>query len=444
MARALIAAGSAQRVLVIGAETISRYLDPQDPSTSALFADGAGAAVVRAGVRGAERGEIGTVMLGSDGSLADLIHAPGGGSRHPVPGGPGSGLERYITMSGLPVFNNVVKRMAGASCQAVAAAGWELADVDRFVIHQANTHILTALGELLDIPFERMATNIQHVGNQRSGRSCPTFPDGVCAGRTPRTACPVTWGMMTPGRSGKKRRRGVPQRMRVRRSVVTAVACALLAGASMSCTGGSAPAEGPGTDLLDGRDWAHFAGAKPTPSGVRITRLDRRITRQDGSGGQPNPPVNLRGPHLVFRGDIRIEARLRHTDGTDAYLHLYGETPVVYDEWRRERRGVRIGVAGGRLRFDRWDGDSDRPALTRTFGKGFGDEVRLAVEVRGTGWCWRPTATSWGPFRGGTSSVMAASGSARTRGVAGRAGRSADSARCHWAGDGCPSGTPPG
>ncbi|MFJ5840637.1 endo-1,4-beta-xylanase [Streptomyces shenzhenensis] len=171
--------------------------------------------------------------------------------------------------------------------------------------------------------------------------------------------------------------------MRVRRSVVTAVACVLLAGASMSCTGGSAPAGGPGTDLLDGRDWAHFAGAKPTPSGVRITRLDRRITQQDGSGGQPNPPVNLRGPQLVFRGDIRIEARLRRTDGTDAYLHLYGETPVVYDEWRHERRGVRIGVAGGRLRFDRWDGDSDRPALIRTFGQGLGDEVRLAVDVRG-------------------------------------------------------------
>ncbi|MEU3996959.1 endo-1,4-beta-xylanase [Streptomyces fungicidicus] len=135
-------------------------------------------------------------------------------------------------------------------------------------------------------------------------------------------------------------------------------------------------------DLLNGRDWAHFAGGKPTPTGVRITPLDRRITRQDGTGGQPNPPVNLRGPHMVFRGDVRIEAGLRRTDDTDAYLHLYGETPVIYDEWRYERRGVRIGVAGGRLRIDRWDGDSDRPAMTRTFGSGLGREVRLAVEVR--------------------------------------------------------------
>lgn len=172
--------------------------------------------------------------------------------------------------------------------------------------------------------------------------------------------------------------------MRLRKSAVAAVVCALLAGVSGDCAGASAPARGPVADLLNGRDWAHFAGGKPTRAGVRVTHLDRRITRQDGTGGQPNPPVNLRGPHMVFRGDVRIEASLRRTDDTDAYLHLYGETPVIYDEWRYERRGVRIGVVGGRLRIDRWDGDSDRPAVTRTLGGGLGHEVRLALEVRGS------------------------------------------------------------
>ncbi|MBQ0851223.1 endo-1,4-beta-xylanase [Streptomyces sp. BH-SS-21] len=169
--------------------------------------------------------------------------------------------------------------------------------------------------------------------------------------------------------------------MRLRKSAVIAVVCALVAGVPGDRASTSAPAGGPVEDLLNGRDWAHFAGGKPTDAGVRVTPLDRRITRQDGTGGQPNPPVNLRGPHMVFRGDVRIEAGLRRTDDTDAYLHLYGETPVIYDEWRYERRGVRIGVAGGRLRIDRWDGDSDRPAMTRTFGSGLGLEVRLAVEV---------------------------------------------------------------
>ncbi|MGW5653839.1 endo-1,4-beta-xylanase [Streptomyces humi] len=183
-----------------------------------------------------------------------------------------------------------------------------------------------------------------------------------------------------------------------RRSVVAAAAWLPFVGASTSCTGGSEPVRGPATDLLEGRDWAHFAGAKPTSAGVRITRLDRRITRQDGGGGQPNPPVNLRGPHLVFRGAVRIEARLRRTDDTDAYLHLYGETPVVYDEWRQEPRGVRVGVAGGRVRFDRWDGDSDRPAATRTFAGDFGEDVRLAVEVRGSGLVLEADGTVLGTF----------------------------------------------
>lgn len=74
-----------------------------------------------------------------------------------------------MTPSALPVFNDAVKRMAAATREALAAAGWELADVDRFVIHQANAHILTALGQMLDVPLDRLASNIQHVGNTSAG-----------------------------------------------------------------------------------------------------------------------------------------------------------------------------------------------------------------------------------------------------------------------------------
>jgi 3-oxoacyl-[acyl-carrier-protein] synthase-3 len=65
----------------------------------------------------------------------------------------------------MAVFNNAVKRMAAATGHALEAVGWELADVDRFVVHQANVHILKALSQRFDVPFERMAANIAHVGN---------------------------------------------------------------------------------------------------------------------------------------------------------------------------------------------------------------------------------------------------------------------------------------
>jgi 3-oxoacyl-[acyl-carrier-protein] synthase-3 len=181
-ARGLIAAGTARGVLVVGADTVSSFLDPQDASTSAIFADGAGAAVLRAGVPG-QRGEIGPVILGSDGSLGDLITVPGGGSLHPTPGGPGSGRRRYLSLNGLPVFNNAVKRMAAATSQALDAAGWTLTDVDRFVVHQANAHILKALSQLLEVPHERMAANIRHVGNTSAASVPILLAQEVAEGR---------------------------------------------------------------------------------------------------------------------------------------------------------------------------------------------------------------------------------------------------------------------
>jgi 3-oxoacyl-[acyl-carrier-protein] synthase-3 len=88
-----------------------------------------------------------------------------------------------MTLSGLPVFNNAVKRMAAASREALKEAGWELADVDRFVIHQANTHILTALGQMLDVPLERLASNIQHVGNTSAASVPILLAQEVAEGR---------------------------------------------------------------------------------------------------------------------------------------------------------------------------------------------------------------------------------------------------------------------
>ncbi|WP_329013708.1 beta-ketoacyl-ACP synthase III [Streptomyces sp. NBC_00690] len=165
IAQGLIAIGQAGKVLVIGAETLTSILDPQDRATSAIFADGAGAMVLRAGTAD-ELGAIGPVILGSDGTGGDLIAVAAGGSRQPSATTPGSGPgSRFLSVSGPEVFRQAVKHMAAVTHQALTAAGWQLGDVDRVFAHQANAHILTAVTRKLGVPPYRMATNLRHIGN---------------------------------------------------------------------------------------------------------------------------------------------------------------------------------------------------------------------------------------------------------------------------------------
>ena len=150
-AAGLIAAGTARRVLVVGAETFSGIVDPADRMAQALFGDGAGAAVLRAGEPG-EPGALGPVLLGSDGRHRDLITIPVG--------------ERYFRMRGADTFRHAVVRTSAVAKDAVRLAGWQLAEVDRFAAHQANARITAAVADLLGIPAgERRLANIDLVGN---------------------------------------------------------------------------------------------------------------------------------------------------------------------------------------------------------------------------------------------------------------------------------------
>ncbi|MDJ1135809.1 beta-ketoacyl-ACP synthase III [Streptomyces iconiensis] len=160
----LIAAGSAERVLVIGADAFTTLVDPQDRSTAVIFADGAGAVVLRTGDPAGD-GALGRVFLGSDGSRSGLIQVPGGGSRQRAKDRSAVGGDCYFRMHGQETFRQAVDRMATASRDAVGSAGWRLRDVDRVVAHQANARILGALADELDVPPGRMLSNIEHVGN---------------------------------------------------------------------------------------------------------------------------------------------------------------------------------------------------------------------------------------------------------------------------------------
>jgi 3-oxoacyl-[acyl-carrier-protein] synthase-3 len=143
-----IEAGRARTALVIGADFMSRITDPDDRTTAAVFADGAGAVVLHAT---AEASRIGPIVLGADGAGADHIIVPRPDGR--------------IRMRGHETFREAVARLSLATEQAVRAAGVRLDDVDLFVYHQANGRILSAVGERLGLRGDRVVDCISEYGN---------------------------------------------------------------------------------------------------------------------------------------------------------------------------------------------------------------------------------------------------------------------------------------
>lgn len=160
----LIANGTADRVLVIGADVYSTIIDPSDRATAPIFGDGAGAVVLRAGDPD-EPGALGPAILGSDGEHRALICVPGGGSRHRAYGDPKTDDGHFFTMAGREVFRHALVRMSEASRAALGTVGWSASEVDRFVAHQANIRILDAVAERIGIPGDRTLSNIARVGN---------------------------------------------------------------------------------------------------------------------------------------------------------------------------------------------------------------------------------------------------------------------------------------
>ncbi|MEV6577985.1 beta-ketoacyl-ACP synthase III [Streptomyces sp. NPDC051582] len=182
-----IAAGIAERVLVIGAETYSTILNPDDRTTSVIFGDGAGAVVLRAGDP-AEPGALLGYDLGSDGSLKDLIVVPGGGSRQrsaaAAAGAPEPDpADAYFTMQGKSVFRHAVTRMAASSRAMLDRAGWAADSVDWFVGHQANVRILHAVADQLGMARERTVVNLDRVGNTSAASIPLALADAVAGGQ---------------------------------------------------------------------------------------------------------------------------------------------------------------------------------------------------------------------------------------------------------------------
>ncbi|CAB4883258.1 unannotated protein [freshwater metagenome] len=147
----MIESGRAKKVLAIGAEIMSRYLNMEDRKTAAVFGDGAGAAVLEVSADS----RIGPVIFGADGQHGDLIVI--------------EREQRHIVLDGHSVFIEAVRRMSEATESACAQAGLSFGDIDHFVFHQANARILSSLVEKLALDPDRVVNAIAHTGNTSAG-----------------------------------------------------------------------------------------------------------------------------------------------------------------------------------------------------------------------------------------------------------------------------------
>jgi 3-oxoacyl-[acyl-carrier-protein] synthase III len=204
-AAALIGSGMYASVLVIGAETYSRIIDPLDRDTAVIFGDGAGAALLRRG-DGAEPGAVLAVDLGSDGEGSDLVAIAAGGSRSPYLDGTTTTTTprelRHFRMNGREVYAHAVRRMTASSQAVLERAGWTAGQLAGFIGHQANQRILDAVADRLAIAPDKRFGNIREVGNTAAASIPLALADAAArqavkpGGRTLLTAFGggLTWG----------------------------------------------------------------------------------------------------------------------------------------------------------------------------------------------------------------------------------------------------------
>jgi len=173
-AASAIESGRARTVLVIGADALTRVIDFTDRSTCVLFGDGAGAVVLQAS---AEPGLLG-IHLGSDGTGAEMLFVPAGGSAAPCTHERLDGHETFLKMNGNEVFKFAVRSIPKVTRQALKESHLTVDDLTWLVPHQANQRIIDTIADRLGVPHDRVVSMIERTGNTSSA-SIPLAMDGL-------------------------------------------------------------------------------------------------------------------------------------------------------------------------------------------------------------------------------------------------------------------------
>ncbi len=180
MAAQAIRTGSIDTAVVIGAETLSRIVNWQDRNTCILFGDGAGAFVLQGSE---EPGGVMHAVMHADGSGADVLSIPAGGSKIPTSADTVAHGLHYVHMEGRPVFRFATRVMAEATREVLAKANLTPDDVDLIIPHQANIRILEVAARNLKLPMERFMVNLDRYGNTSTASIPIATVEAVAQGR---------------------------------------------------------------------------------------------------------------------------------------------------------------------------------------------------------------------------------------------------------------------
>jgi 3-oxoacyl-[acyl-carrier-protein] synthase-3 len=180
VAEGLIATGSHETALVVGAEKMSAIVDWTDRSTCVLFGDGAGAAVLQRSKQG--KGILSS-FIRSDGTLAELLYRPGGGATVPFTEAVLSDRSHFVKMAGREVFKHAVRSMSEAADRALDAARLTGNDIDLMIPHQANVRIIEATAKHANIPMDKVYVNVDRYGNTSSASIPIALDEALECGR---------------------------------------------------------------------------------------------------------------------------------------------------------------------------------------------------------------------------------------------------------------------
>lgn len=180
MVESMIKTGQIKYALIIGAEVLTKYVDYTDRGTCVIFGDGAGAAVVGPVPEG--KGILAT-KIKSDGRYEEQLYAPGGGTKIGTTHETIDDREHFFKMKGNELFKVAVRSMADISAEMLEKAGLTVDDVDIVIPHQANQRITDAVASRLNVPEEKVYSNIAEMGNTSSASIPIALDECIQSGR---------------------------------------------------------------------------------------------------------------------------------------------------------------------------------------------------------------------------------------------------------------------